>query len=214
MEKEDFNKEAFDKAVEDAVSKAVEARLGKKMSDTEKMENASQFRDTMFQGVQVAEGRTESVADDFVKLEVTIATLMLGFSSFFLTFFSPSAIDVPTLGLILMKVSFSIGMILLFASLSCGLMYLKTAQSFWNDVLNQRFIRFKMWNKVPKREATFEQALAYHDGTTLEKGNITEVPKWTWILQTVFLGIALAIFVTLVMVYLFSSPLVANPLPQ
>lgn len=104
-----------------------------------------------------------------------------------------------------MKISFSFALLSLIGSLALGLLHLKSTEKFWDAVLHQRIIRLKQWNRATKNEVSFEQADAYQQGTTLERGSILYSPSWTWIMQTIFLGISILLLYALAIVFLFAQ---------
>jgi hypothetical protein len=177
----------------------------KKLSDDDKIQNARDVRDILFQGVITAEERSAAVAEEFIRLEVSVATIIFGFASLFLSYFDPNKlIGISPQGILMMKLAFSFSLVSLLISLGFGLLFLKRSERFWDEMLNQRFIRFKKWNQVSRREVTYEEAKAFHEGTSLEKGNLVSVPSWTWILQSTFLGVAVVTLVILTVVFLFA----------
>src|SRR3989344_7154916 len=159
-------------------------RFSTPMSDDERMGNARAFRDISHSNQQFAEQRSEDVSGEFTRLEVQIATILFAFAGFFVTSFT----DGKVLDVFWMKLMFSFAMAFLLLSLVMGLLQLKRVESFWDERLGQRNLRFREWRKAAKREVTFEEAQAFERGTAMGKGNLIFVPRWAWILQTVFLG--------------------------
>ena len=191
-------------ALKDFVREEVKKALPEKMTDDEKIQNARDIRDIIQQNLLWAEQRSSGIADEFIRLEVQIATIIFAFASLFATAFNGENLEgVSPQGIFMMKLAFSFSIFSLIASLGFGLLHLKTNERFWDRMLNQRIIRFRKWNSVPRREATFEEASAYHEGTTLEKGLTVSVPDWTWVLQTICLGLAITILFVLVVISLF-----------
>src|SRR5579862_1991661 len=160
------------------------------------LQNARDSRDNSREHMIWAEQRTASVADDFIRLEVQIATILFAFSSLFLNNFNGDVLKtVSFAGLFIMKLAFAVSIFLLIGSLGFGLLYLKRCEQFWDATLRRWAIRAKKWDSVTKDkdQYTFEEAEAYHDGTRLDGGVVLEIPNWTWILQTILLGLAILI---------------------
>lgn len=62
----------------------IEQKAG--MSPQEKDECAKNFRDMSFEGSETASRRGGELSDEFTRLEVQIATILIGFASLFLSF--------------------------------------------------------------------------------------------------------------------------------
>ncbi len=165
------------------------------MNDDEKLERAKDFRDISHSNQVVAERRTAELADEFTRLEVQIATILFGIMGFFIK-------DIPDI--LAVKFAFFGALLSLIGSLGLGLLHIKCKEGFWNDILNKRVIRFHSWNSVLKKELSYEEAKGVHDGTALEKGNVVGSPMWTWILQTIFLAMAIVLLLTLSAIFIFS----------
>lgn len=158
------------------------------------------------QGVSWAEQRSITVGDEFIRLEVQIATIIFAFSGLSLDKFNSeiqSLFSNPTI--LFLKIVFALSLIFLLVSLACGLLHLKNRERFCDTVLNQRVLRLNKWREALEAEETsFKEALAYDSGTRLGEGPTVSEPKWTWILQSVCLGIGVIGLLTLTLVILFS----------
>jgi hypothetical protein len=165
----------------------------------EKMEAAKYQRDAARQSVLNAEGYTTSVANAFNSLEVQIAALLLPLIGLFI-----NAVARPEVSQ-WYKFIFILAAISIILSLVMGLLHLKREEKFFDDSINQKHHRSLEWNKAVERKITYEQALGYHEGTQLAKGQVVSVPIWTWILQTVFLGIGTGLLFIVFAAYLFSN---------
>jgi len=89
------------------------------------------------------------------------------------------------------------------ASRRGGMLHIKRKEMFWGDALHFRTARHKNWTTTLKREYTFEQGMAFHNGTNAGRDVVVSSPKWTWILQTICLGIAVIDLFILFLVFLF-----------
>lgn len=189
------------------------------MTDGEKLANARDFRDGLHTNITIAERRTAELSDEFARLELQIATILFAFATLFLGQFRDGSgvasrvvstlatSTVPTIssdGLMIMKLSFAFALACLIASLVFGMIQIKSKEAFWGEMLAQRIMRFRKWHETTKRKVTFEEAEAYYDGTSLDKGIIRDTPAWPWRLQTIFLSFAIAIFYALALVFLFT----------
>jgi hypothetical protein len=173
-----------------------------KLTAEEKMARAVEFTATSYAGAESTESRSSDVALEFIRLEVQIATLLFVFMGFFVNSFVSK--DAP-LNVFWIKVFLSGSVLSLLLSLLMGLLHLKLEENFWDMMLNQRLLRFLEWTKVTKRETSFEEAEAFHKGTALDRGNMVLVPTWTWVLQSIFLGIGITTLFILFLAYIFTN---------
>jgi hypothetical protein len=174
------------------------------MTEPEKLEFAKNNRNLFSEKLTSAEKRTAELADEFTKLEVQIATILFAFMGLFSESFIEGLKGYSSTGIIVMKLAFALIFFFLILSLSLGLVHIKMKEKFWDAFLIQRNNRFAKWEEVVKTTATFEQAEAYQKGTVLGNGaSIISSPSWTWILQTIFLGISVLILFVIFMVFLF-----------
>ena len=74
---------------------------------------------------------------------------------------------------------------------------------FWDGILRQRNKRFEGWDLVMKRQLSFEEGVAFQSGTTRSSDGIVTSPRWPWVLQTIFLGVAIFIQLALALVFLY-----------
>lgn len=129
---------------------------------------------------------------------------------FFVNYFSkPEFANFPVIGIVLMKLAFAMSLACLFLSLAAGLLHLKRNEMFWEDIMKQRYLGYKAWNRVVRREISFKEGLAHRDGSARGDGTVIPTPKWTWILQSTFLGFGLFILIVLATVFLFGAKPVA-----
>ncbi len=176
------------------------------MSADEKLQEARDMRDSIQANALWAEQRSASIADEYIRLQVQIATIIFAFGSLFLDNFTPDKlVKFNADGIFTLKLAFAVSMSSLAISLAFGLFYLKVNEDFWDAMLRQRIIRFKKWDKAARRETTFEEAHAYHEGSGLERGNTVPAPQWPWKLQTIFLALAITILFILATIYLFAQ---------
>lgn len=172
---------------------------------------AKHYADKSFKDLQDAGRRGSELADQFTSLEVQIATILFAFTGFFLDSFvnKLNILQVPTHnfsqgGILLMKITFALIVFCLISSLAFGLIHIKRKEKFWDGFFKQKLSRALEWEKVFTEEKSYEHAKAFHEGTS--NGNITAIhvsPMWTWVLQTIFLGLAIIPMFVLFLVFLF-----------
>lgn len=182
-----------------------EIEQGQKL-DNQEIECAKNYRDIAHAGMLSAEKRGSELADEFTRLEVQIAGILIAFVAGILFNFFDERIKNLTGGLVLgMKFIYTLSVICLILSLVLGLIHIKRKQIFWKEMMNQRLIRLKKWIAASKGDGTvtFKEAKAFQAGTSLEKGNIVSTPEWIWISQTIFLGFAVVLFFVLFLIFLF-----------
>lgn len=178
----------------------------KKMSGKEKIECAKGFRDISNEKCENSSTRISELSDEFTRLEVQIATLLFALASFLQGSFRNTETlgDFSSAGILMMKLTFAVSLFLLIASLLFGLIHIKRKEKFWAKILEERSARFVQWNNAVKKVVSFEESEAYHQGTNAGKGLVEYSPMWTWVLQTICLGIAIALLFVLSLVFLFS----------
>lgn len=176
------------------------------MSDTEKLEYARDAARLSYEKGESAESHGTEVANEFIRLEVQVATILFAITSFFAASFSSGG----PLDIFWVKIMFVIGVFSLILSLLMGLLHLKRAESFWDDVLHQRAVRFQEWTKVVHKKVSFEEGDAFHRGTSLGKGITISVPSWIWVMQSIFLGVGITVLFVLFVASLFAHPKNAN----
>lgn len=176
------------------------------MNDNEKIECAKDYRDITLKNLLFAERRSSELDDKFTELEVQIATLLLGFSGLFLKYFSVNIHELfDSLVLIFfIKIIYALNVFLLILSLVIGIIHITRKEKFWEEQMVVRQLRTIGWNKCIRKEKSFEEAFSYDNGTVLDKGGIIYSPKWTWILQTVFLATAIMLIFVLFLISLFN----------
>lgn len=173
------------------------------MTDEEKTSCAKNRLDTSIVYQQTAERRCSELADEFTRLEVQIATVLFAFVGFFFSSFDTNIETFSRLVLFILRLMFASSLFFLILSLIMGLLHLKNKEKFWENMANQRTIRFEKWRDAVEKKITFDEALAFHNGAGLQKGHYVLSPSWSWILQTIFLGISVVMLSTLFLVFLF-----------
>lgn len=163
----------------------------KKMDCIEKVEEARHLRYILHEKEQYSEERSAEAAIEFSRLEVQVTIVLLGImgvlgNSINLHEFSE-----------LRKFCLAFVLFLLVLSLTLGLLHLKVTEQFWDQISLTRAMRFNKWNEVVLRKASFQEALAYQEGTKIGNGTMVRVPEWTWKLQTICLGVAIVILLTI-----------------
>jgi len=158
---------------------------------------ANEYRDLSYEGLSFASRRTGELSDDFARLQVQIAGMLFVFSGLFLGYLG----NAPILA---MRISFAVALFCLIASLVSGLLHLKKKEFYWNATAKGRGIRLNRWQEATDREGSFEEAFAFHTGATEAIATFKASFPLTWIAQTAFLGIAIAILFALAIVFIFS----------
>ena len=174
------------------------------MDDAEKQSSARDYREICHQNLEFASRRGSELSDEFNRLEVQIATLLFAAAGLFLPFFKGN--ELVTLshgGIQMMKLAFALSIFFLGASLICGLLHIKRKEMFWDGILRQRNKRFEGWDLLMKRQLSFEEGVAFQSGTTRSSDGIVTSPRWPWVLQTIFLGVAIFIQLALALVFLY-----------
>lgn len=173
-----------------------------KLSLEEKKEIARREADIDAAKVAAAETHSTGVATEFIRLEVQIATILFVLTGIFAnSFHSKGSLDI-----FWVKIVFLIGVFSLIVSLLMGLLYLKSAEKFWDSILHKKHVREKAWMGVLRNKFSFEEAEAYRQGSTLENGHTETLPRWTWMLQSIFLGIGIVILYVLFVASMFATP--------
>ena len=167
------------------------------VNEEQQLAFAKDFRDISHNDQIVAERGRAELANEFTRLEVQIAAILFGLT----TLFIPSIPAVFGIRLVLACTLFT-----LLCSLVFGLLHLNRKEKFWDEMLTQRITRFNTWDKVVQRELSYEEARGFHNGAIASKRQgIKNLPMWTWIAQSVSLGIAIALIFTLAMIFIFSA---------
>lgn len=170
-----------------------------KMTPEEEMQYAKDRREHVFSTKGESENRLNDASDEFAKLEVQIAAILFALVAFFVQRLSSSASFE-------LKITFSVGVCFLLISLILGLFYLKREGLFWRKWLAIRNKLYINWDKVLKKEITFKEAQAYSAGITgKNEEDLDSSPNWPWVLQSITLGLALAIILFIFFVCLFGS---------
>lgn len=176
----------------------------KKLSPEER-EFARLQAEASFSSGQFSEQRSSELADEFTRLEVQLAGLLLAFSGVFLNEFNERLGGTASLGVYLLKTIYAVSVFSLVMSLALGLIHIVRKEKFWNEWLLIRMSRWRRWKQTIEKNSGLAEAHAYHDGTSLERSTVVHSPKWTWILQTVCLGIAVGLFFVIFIVFLFGN---------
>lgn len=176
----------------------------KVMSEKDKIEQAKGMREMLFHTVQFSERRSSELADEFTRLEVQIATVLIAFSAVFVSSFSDAANQALSGSiLILMKSSYALSIFFLIGSLATGLLHLKRKEKFWDDLIKSGANLKKNWNDVMRGTKTYEQASSYHSGVAELNPSVLFSPLWTWVIQTICLGLAILLLFSIFMIFLF-----------
>lgn len=174
------------------------------MTEVEKTECAKCKLDLANIDLQFAIRRTSELPDEFTRLEVQIATILLAFAGLFFGFFSEQKIQDFSYHIGLgLKLMFAFGLFSLITSLAVGLLHIKRKEKWWSELLTGSGQRVTYWTKVFEKEATFEQGKSFAKGTALGREGTFSSPLWTWIIQTICLGFAIVLLFILFLIFLF-----------
>ena len=154
------------------------------------IEEAKAMRLIMQEGAIYSQGRANESSVEFIRLQVQLASLLLALTGIFWNVYYPEG-D-PSLGNYT-KIAFALVLFLLIGSITLGLLYLKIVERHWDSITRNNALRFNKWQKVIRGEATYEQGIAFHEGACEEKGLMIYTPDWPWVIQTILLGVSLAI---------------------
>ncbi len=146
-----------------------------------------------------AQRRCAELADEYTKLLVQIAGILLAFTGI-------SADDFPTEGpgLFELQVVYATAISMFVLSLIMGLLHIKRKEKWWDGFVTQRSRRVEGWDQAVNGEKTLKEAQTHMDGTGPGKGQISYSPLWTWIMQTIFLAIGGSLLFILFLVFIFS----------
>ncbi|MDO8660042.1 MAG: hypothetical protein Q7K54_05620, partial [Candidatus Parcubacteria bacterium] len=158
------------------------------MEDAEKdkiIQEARDIRLIIHEQEIFSEERSNEAALEFTRLEVQIAVILFGLVGVYLGSLKGTT---P-----LVKTAFAVTIFSLIGSLALGLLHLKIIEGFWDGISSKRELRKKEWSKVINKgtSTSFENALLFQEGTKMGGSHMVAVPKWTWILQSVLLGISI-----------------------
>ncbi len=165
---------------------------------------AKDYRNSTHENLIFASRRGCELSDEFTRLEVQIATILFAFAGLFVGFFhGQSIVGLSDGALLILRLGFATSLFFLIASLLFGLLHIKRKEKFWDDILADRDARYRVWCDAIRADGDFEEAHSFHIGVSRGHTGINRSPTWTWVLQTIFLGIAVAELFTLAMVFLF-----------
>lgn len=176
------------------------------MTDEEKLDYAKMALEISQEGMVTSSRRGSELSDEFNRLEVQMATIIFTFASLVVRFFEEGTKQLANPILInLANLAYVCSIFFLLISLVLGLLHIKRKEVFWDGVMTSRIARFEKWDEVVRGKATFEEGRAFQQGTKLDgKAVVLRSPSWTWILQTIFLGMGVSILFLLFVVILFS----------
>src|SRR3989344_1090360 len=158
------------------------------MEDKEKIHEAQNTRTITCEGIMYSQGRSNEASIEFIKLQVQLATLLLGLTGIFWNVYTNSLEDISPTNLL--KIAFIIVLFLLIGSITMGLLYLKIVERHWDELTSNKALRFSKWEQVIRKRITFEEAVSFHEGTNLGSGHMIYTPNWPWIIQSILLGLS------------------------
>jgi len=155
--------------------------------------------------VNFAVRRGSELADEFTRLEVQIATIMLAFAGLF---FEPlTTVEAFKAGGAAMALRWFYAGIIVFlvGSLLVGLVHIKRKESWWGNIHRQRVAMAKAWRGVLDGSVPDIKTARANVAAIIcsREHEIQYSPKWTWILQTIFLGIAIGFILVLFLIIIF-----------
>jgi len=174
------------------------------MDDKEKVQYARDWRDISFETANMSIKRAAELESEYTRLEVQIAVILFAFSGIFVDKFDTLSGKVPISIDLLVRPAYGLGVIMLLVSLTMGLLHLKNTAKWWLGFLQMRDARMNKWNEVIAGSCTYEEALAFHKGASLGRTGIAESPSWTWVTQTICLGVAVVLFFAVFIVFLLT----------
>lgn len=183
---------------------SIRAPMMVSLTPEQKFEIAKEYRAVAHEGLVHSSKRGSELSDEYTRLEVQIATVLFAFAGvFFGDFVTDSLSMFPPAGVVLVKLIFSMGLGFLLASLVSGLLHMKRKEKFWDEMMYNKVAVFKRWNMEGRGEVTFEEARAFQLGVAQGEERVISSPIWTWVLQTIFLGIGIGLLFILGLVLLF-----------
>lgn len=173
---------------------------------TEEQDFAKMFWEMHHSSLLEIMQRIAHLADEFTRLEVQIATILFAFSGIFVGLFDESLLGFSPFGLLSLKFSFALVLFFLILSLAFGLIHIKRKEKFWEEMYGMNVVRYNKWrNVVQNKEISLKEGEAFHLGTVRDGGLTASTPDWTWILQTITLGIAVLLMFCIALVVIFAS---------
>lgn len=177
-----------------------------KMTPQQKLEYARMALEISREGTITSSRRGSELSDEFNRLEVQMATIIFTFASLVVRFFEEGTQQFADPILItIANLAYVCSIFFLLISLVLGLLHIKRKEVFWDNVMTSRVARVEKWDEVIRGEAAFEEGRAFQQGTNLGgRAVVLRSPSWTWILQTIFLGLGVFILFVLFVVILIS----------
>ena len=182
------------------------------LSDDQKLAFTQDWREISNDEVMFDQRRGSDISDNFTSLEVQVAAILFAFCGIFVDKFTSTASAgtvatfnfSPIVGGII-KFGFAAGVLMLIISFALGLLTLPRKEKFWKTRMERHLAQFRNWNEASRRGKTFEQAREFHAGTVAGMPDIEGTPLWTWILQSITLGIAVLLLFSVFLVFLIHS---------
>lgn len=175
------------------------------MESTEKKAYACHMRDMCLDNANMSIKRAAELESEYTRLEVQIAAILFAFSVVFVEKFGELSARHPGVTADTIKIMYAVGIFMLIVSLAMGLLHLKRTAKFWESFIEMRNARYLKWNETIMGSISFEEALAFHQGVSLGKVGLALSPVWTWVLQTVCLGMAVLLFLLFSWYFSFSQ---------
>src|SRR3990167_949085 len=159
---------------------------------------AKDHRHFVYEGLTFAFQRSHELSNEFMRLEVQIAAVLFAFSAIFLGYVAA----VPSLW---MRSAFAAALLFLVTSMTLGLFHIKRRERSWDTVAKDRQLKFNKWLEAVSEESGFDETPPYNMGISAGIKTVASPPLWSWILQSIFLGMAAVILFGLALVFLFSA---------
>ena len=168
------------------------------ITQDQKAHLAKDHRHFVYEGLTFAFQRGHELSNEFMRLEIQIAAVLVAFSAIFLGY-------VAAVSNLWMRSSFAAALFFLVASMALGLFHIKRRECSWDTVAKDRQLKFNKWLEAVAEEGGFDEARAYNMGISAGIKTVASPPLWSWILQSIFLGMAAVILFGLALVFLFSA---------
>lgn len=155
-----------------------------------------------------SERRSSELEDEFTRLEVQIAAILIAFSGVFPGVFAESIFDAglySSVAIISIKTLYVCSVFFLIVSLIFGLIHIKRKSQFWDEVMRKRTHIIRQYIHFSLGKISFNDAISFHKGVSSIDGDLVYSPKWTWVLQTIFLSLAVLLFFVLLLVIIFTA---------
>ena len=168
------------------------------MNENEKVLAMELWKDAFSAG-KFAQARCAELADEYTRLEVQIAAIILAFIGVLVD-------KMPTgysFGALFSKGLFTFVLVMIMASLIVGLLHIKRKEWWWHNHVVSRAARRTVWGKTLTEDGSFQMAKSFQSGTDMGSDNVSASPTWSWVLQTVLLALGVGGLFVLQLAFIF-----------